>query len=205
MAVIPVKVENSKTIVGSSLTAVRQRVKRLEQVTGVDPVITGPPVINPLDGAMFSEDLYLYSDIQRECLLGDPGDVNAQLVLKEKSLTVDAQDIKVVIKDGTALSISIVARTIIITINTGTTTYTLLETALGAHTDVNANFAIIKPGTGAGYVTAQAGPLVFTVPTPAQAVQDDGGVFTFTPGPRGITLHSIALVCGAGSVVDAYI
>jgi len=71
MTAIPTRTLESKTIVGSSLVGVRQRVIRTDQFTGAAPIVAGPPQVDPLDGAMFDSDLYLYADIQAECLVGD--------------------------------------------------------------------------------------------------------------------------------------
>jgi hypothetical protein len=185
---------------------VRQRVKLAGQFNGVAPVVTGPPQIDPLDGAMFDGDNYLYADVQPSCLIGDPADVNAQLILKAKTQAVDAKAMKVVVLDDTAVSVRFTgSRYIEIRINTGTTTYTQIETALGLHADITANFVVVKPGSGSVVAVPQPDPLLFLEPALVQAVQDDGGLFKFTPGNRAVTLKSIALVCGAGSVVDAFI
>lgn len=204
MTAIPTRTLGSKTIVGSSLVGVRQRVVRTGQFTGVAPVVTGPPQIDPLDGAMFDSDLYLYADIQAECLVGDLADVNGQVLFKELDQDAYAKDVTVEAVPGAALLVNIVGRKIRITFVDGTTTYAALLVALAAHPDLPTYFDMALPGTGASNVIAQEG-LRFVEPALIQAVQDDGGIFRFTPGPRSISLHSISLVCGAASVVDAYI
>jgi len=204
MAGIPTRTVESKTIIGNELVAVRQRVKLAAQFNGVAPVITGPPQIDPLDGAYYADGVYMYSDIQPECLIGDPADVNAQVVLKALNTTVDGLGTKVVMSEGAALTVRVGAPwTIFIEYVPGTTTYALLQAALAADANVAAAFSVTLPGTGAPFVAA--GTPKFVQPTVAQAVQDDGGVFAFTPGPRNVTLKSVSLVCGAGSTVDVYL
>lgn len=207
MAGIPQRTVDSKTIVGHTLVGVRQRVKRLGQFNGVAPVIsTSPltPTISPLDGAVFVDDLYTYADIQPFCFIGDPADVNAQVILKAVDPTVDARAIKIEMAEAAALHVAVLGGyRISIEFVPGTTTYAALQAALAADVNISAAFTASLPGTGAPNVVLQ--DLTFEDPTPVQAVQDDGGIFVFTPGIRASLLKSISLVCGAGSVVDVYI
>ncbi|RKY28724.1 MAG: hypothetical protein DRP83_00050 [Planctomycetota bacterium] len=204
MTAIPLRTIDSKTIVGNNLVGVRQRVIRTGQFNGVAPVVTGPPQIDPLDGAMFASDLYMYADVQPECLVGNLADVNGQVLFKAIDQTVDAKLVTISLIPGTALSVDIVGRLIVITFVNGVTTYAALLVALAAHPDLPTYFDMALPGTGASNVIAQDA-LTFVEPPLVQAVQNDGGIFMFTPGPRAISLHSISLVCGAGSIVDAFI
>lgn len=201
---IPTRTLESKTIVGNVVTPVRQTIDKANQVTGVVPVIAGPPQIDPLDGALYDGDKYLYADIQAECLIGDPSDVNSQIVLKAIDQNTDAKRVRVRVIDDTAVSVEIVGNEIRIRINTGTTNYTNIQTALLANADLPTYFAVVKPGTGAGIATAQEG-LNFVEPPLVQAVLDNGGIFRFAPSNRGLCLSSIGVVCGGGSTIDAYI
>lgn len=199
--VVPRRTLESKTIVGNDIVGVRQRIAAAVQISGAAPKVNSPEVY-PLDGAMFRDDLYLYADVQPECLIGDPSDVDAQVIMKAADQTYDVEKMKVVITDGTALSINVVGRVINIVLNTGATTYAALYTALGAAGLTGLQF--IKPGTGAPLVVAPTDALLFSTPPMAQAVQDVGGLFTFSPGPRSIMVKQLSLVCGAGSVVSLY-
>lgn len=207
MAGIPTRTVESKSIIGNALTAVRQCVKLAGQFNGVAPVISTSPLtpsITPLDGAHYADGLYMYSDVQPECMIGDPSDVNAQVILKAVDTTVDGLGTKVEMKEGAALSVGVAAPwKIVITFVPGTTTYAALQAALAADANISAAYTATLPGTGAPLMVLQ--DVAFHDITPVQAVLDDGGVFSFTPGPRNITLKYLSLVCGAGSVVDVYL
>lgn len=204
---IPTKVSESKVIVGNTLIGVRQRVTRLNQVNGNTPIITGPPVVTPLDGATFAGDIYRYADAQPECLVGDSTDLNGHLYVKAINLLTDAEKMKVVVvEDPLVASVEIIGYTITIRYVAAVTTYADVLALLNAHALIPTYFACYLPagGAGASLVTAQD-VLFFTQPVLAESVLDDGGVFQFDPPIYSVRLHSIALSCGVGSVVNAAI
>jgi hypothetical protein len=189
---IPVRTVESKTIVGSQLIGVRQRLDPSKQVTGVAPTETGPPVLYPLDGAIYDNGLYQYSDIQPSCLIGDPAAVNSQVAVKAKAITVDALKVSIVLEEAAVASAVVIGNVIHLRYISGTTTYANLNTLMNANATITGSFD----------------PLAFTEPTPAESVLDTAGLFKFAGMNFTFILTSIALNCGVAanpSTADAYI
>jgi hypothetical protein len=204
---IPVRTVESKTIVGSQLIGVRQRLDPSKQVTGVAPTETGPPVLYPLDGAIYDNGLYQYSDIQPSCLIGDPAAVNSQIAVKAKEVAVDALKVPIVLEEAAVASAVVIGNVIYLRYISGTTTYANLNTLMNANATITGSFVVSLPGSGAGLVDAQD-PLAFTEPTPAESVLDTAGLFKFAGMNFTFILTSIALNCGVAanpSTADAYI
>jgi hypothetical protein len=197
-----------KTIpIGTSPAGVRQAIVKATQIGGVLPerTVAGPILYAEPEPAYYHNGLYEYSEVKKYLVLGDPATPGGFITLRYQPSSVATSPeadwkCSVVIVDGAAESVDVRNHEIIITLDTGTSTYASVYATIIA----DANFAgkIIAILDGAGAVLAAAQVVQsFVDPTITPVVLTDGGLFRFG-GEKYIELLGIHLELGVASVVD---
>lgn len=196
-----------KTVpIGTSPAGIRQEIDNKTKISGVIPILisAGPITYAEPEPVHYNGGLYEYGEVRKYLILGDPAVPGGFITLRylpQSIVAGPADDWKcsVVIVDGTVESVDVRNGQIIITLDTGTSTYATVHATLLA----DAMFASLIVATldGAGGIVAIAQPeQIFYNPAGTPVLLDGGGLFRF--GEVYVDLIGIHLELGVGSVVD---
>lgn len=190
---------------GINPAGIRQLITRTVQVTGIVPVriSAGPITYAEPEPAHFQAGLYQYCEVRPYLILGDPtvpGGFITLRYLPQSVLTGPADDWKctVAMVAGTAESVAIQNGQIVVTLNTGVSTYASVYATLIANAYFAANIVAVLDGAGGIAATAQA-VQSFVMPADTPVEITNGGLFRF--GENYVELLGIHVELGVGSVI----
>jgi len=195
-----------KTIpIGTSPAGVRQEILLASQVGGTLPVrtIAGPIIYAEPEPLSYSGGIYEYGEVRKYLVLGDPAVPGGFITLRylpQSIVTGPADDWKcsIIVLDGAAEGVEVRNAQVIITLNTGVSTYASVYATLVGDALFASKIIAILDGAGGVAAIAQT-EQTFYNPSDTPVVLSDGGLFRF--GELYPELMAIHLELGAASVV----
>lgn len=192
--------------VGTSPCGVRQLIYWKTQITGILPELraAGPIVFAELEPLFYADGLYQYGEIRKYLVLGDPavpgGFITVRYLLSSiAGAPEDDWKCSLVVEDGTAESVEVQNGRVVVTLDTGVSTYASVYATLIADAMFTSLFVAILDGAGGINALAQA-EQSFNNPPSTSVEATDGGAFQF--GPSYVELLGIHVELGVGSIID---